>query len=277
MLGIAALPLVTRANNPTALDQINPERAWDLQAMPLPDLNSMQSREIFFASAANGELIGPLSKVAVFERKPEDWPDSYGEAIRNNIPPPPGAFVGMPRPDRVLYINQAGTYLLNDSRSSWDWSDPTIKYASNFIGKPDQMRTLRPSENPKVKPEWWPKSGDVAKHHTHGYFVPGRPAFYRVVSCKYLWDSNPGMIGGFGPGNTVSVFTGPHELILEDFSTTPSRRVGFRLQGRNSKSIGNMYVSHDGMVGYIPDNTSNYVWLIPLYKAWENLDSTSPP
>lgn len=287
MLGIAAIPIIDKLYNPTALDQINPEMVWDVHAMALPSLKTYDFHGIYFAYDPATEPIGPGTRLAFMPSGFVDWPDAFLEASRNNVPPPPGAFLGMPSPRRAMHIDATGTLLVADPASSWDWADPSIKQANrhtasfiktfrNLDWYEDTFR-FRRMVNIKSKPDWWPTRGDVSKHHSYGRYVPGRPAAYRIVSCTYLWDADGGMIGGFGPGITTQVFTGPHELIIEDFSDPTPRRIGFRLLGQNAKSIGPMQVSQDGSVGYIPDNSSNLVWLIPLYKAWEYLDSTAPP
>lgn len=287
ILGIAALKLFYRLPNPTALEQINPEMVWDVQSMSMPGIRSREVSGMYFAFDPDAEPIGPGTRLAVMPYGFADWTDALVEASRNKIPPPPGAFVGMPTPRLAMHIDPTGTLLVADPASSWDWADPSIKQANtHFSSFNDSFRNVdwfedtfrfRRMVNTDSKPSWWPTRGDVAKHHTYGKYVPGRPAVYRIVSCTYLWDANPGMIGGFGPGNTVQVFTGPHELIIEDFSTPTPRRIGFRLLGQNSRNINYMQISHDGSVGYIPDYTNNAVWLIPLYKAWEYLDATPAP
>ena len=287
MLGVAAFVILYHRPNPTALKQINPEVVFDVQAMSLPGIRTREISGMYFAFDPDTEPTGPGTRLATMPYGFADWTEAFVDASRKNIPPPPGAFVGMPAPRLAMHIDPTGTRLVADPASSWDWADPSIKLANRHLAAlSESFRNVdwyedtywfRRKVNTDTKPSWWPTRGDVAKHHSYGNYVPGRPAIYRIVSCTYLWDANPGMIGGFGPGNTTQVFTGPHELILEDFSTPKPRRVGFRLLGHNTKSIGFMQVSHDGSVGYIPDNAGDIVWIIPLYKAWEFLDSTPAP
>lgn len=276
MLGIAAIPIVDKLYNPTALDQINPEMVWDVHAMDLPTIKTHEFHGIYFAFDPTAGPIGPGTRLAVMPYGFYDWTDAYIEAIRNHTPPPPGAFVGTPPPYRVMQIDPTGTQLLLNAASSWNWADPSIKLAYTHLATYKESKGLRKVVDPEAKPDWWPEQGDVAQHHTYGFFVPGRPAVYRVVSCTYLGESSGSGLGVM-PGIRAKIFTGPHEIIIEDFSTTTPRRIGFNLKGSRSRSISGMTISHDGSVGYTLDYINNRVWLIPLYKAWEYLDSTSPP
>jgi hypothetical protein len=268
-----------RIYNPTALEQINPEMVWDVNAMQLPGLlNADRFHGMYFAADPDTKFLGPGTRIAVLGRFADKGTDALVEANRKNTPPPPGAFAGLPTPIKAVRIDPTGTVLSPLlPEFEWDWADPTIKWASAHLAPYRETRTLRNTVDKDAKPDWWPMFGDVAKHHTYGNFVPGRPAVYRVVSCTYLWTSNGGMIGGFGNGQPSRECTGPHELILEDFSGPAPRRVGFRLLGQNTRNLGSMMVTHDGSIGYILDRKNNAVWFIPLYKAWDYLDSNPPP
>lgn len=266
-----------RIYNPTALEQIKPEMVWDVDAMQLPGLITAQRfHGMYFAVDPGTEYLEPGTRVAILDKNADQSTDALVEASRKHTPPPPGAFVGLPVPNKASKIGPTGqAFSPLNAELDWDWSDPSIKWASRHLAPYRETKTLQQTIDPEAKPEWWPKLGDVADHHTFGNFVPGRPAVYRTVSCTYLWTSSGGFVGFSGQPSRQ--YTGPHELIIEDFSGPTPRRVGFRLLGQNVRNLdGSMIVTHDGSIGYILDRQHDAVWLIPLYKAWDYLDSNPP-